>query len=381
MAEKQVDSITAGIEPKVAIQQPAATPRVEAPRSEPEQVTAQDAAIMPETLSELNALMDVIKETQLPEILPLEPIVTANGEEIDFENLDATAAGAGAGGGGDGSSFVRLLRILESVTPLQYEYSTELVNVPDFELAGVNTLNLIEDEEPPIIPPVPEVPNPEQPDTDSEDEDPEEDPPTEDPEPEIPPDEDEEDPPVDPEDPPVPDPEDEDPDEEDEDPEEPPPPDDDDDDEDPEEPPPPDDDDDGKGNNGVGNGEDPPPPGNPPENDGPGTGPGNPGNQGGTPGNNGNNGGPQGNNGFGNGDQDAPGNSGPNNNAENAGNQDASPEDYPGNSNKNGNNDVLNPADLLDDGPSQGGGRGNNFDPTGLLFELETRGNRPIDIE
>jgi hypothetical protein len=33
-----------------------------------------------------------------------------------------------------------------------------------------------------------------------------------------------------------------------------------------------------KGNNGVGNGEDPQPPGDPPINDGPGTGPGNPGN-------------------------------------------------------------------------------------------------------
>lgn len=32
-----------------------------------------------------------------------------------------------------------------------------------------------------------------------------------------------------------------------------------------------------KGNNGVGNGEDPQPPGNPPVNDGPGSGPGNPG--------------------------------------------------------------------------------------------------------
>lgn len=32
-----------------------------------------------------------------------------------------------------------------------------------------------------------------------------------------------------------------------------------------------------KGNNGVGNGEDPQPPGNPPVNDGSGTGPGNPG--------------------------------------------------------------------------------------------------------
>ena len=36
-----------------------------------------------------------------------------------------------------------------------------------------------------------------------------------------------------------------------------------------------------KGNNGVGNGIDPQPPGNPPVNDGPGTGPGNPGNRGG----------------------------------------------------------------------------------------------------
>lgn len=35
------------------------------------------------------------------------------------------------------------------------------------------------------------------------------------------------------------------------------------------------------GNNGVGNGIDPPPQGNPPVNDGPGTGPGNPGNRGG----------------------------------------------------------------------------------------------------
>lgn len=34
-----------------------------------------------------------------------------------------------------------------------------------------------------------------------------------------------------------------------------------------------------RGNNGVGNGEDPQPPGNPPVNDGPGTGPGNPGNR------------------------------------------------------------------------------------------------------
>ena len=41
-----------------------------------------------------------------------------------------------------------------------------------------------------------------------------------------------------------------------------------------------------KGNNGVGNGVDPQPPGNPPINDGPGTGPGNPGNKGGKTGSN-----------------------------------------------------------------------------------------------
>ncbi len=41
----------------------------------------------------------------------------------------------------------------------------------------------------------------------------------------------------------------------------------------------------GNGNDGVGNGEDPQPPGNPPMNDGPGAGPGNPGNQGGANGN------------------------------------------------------------------------------------------------
>lgn len=40
-----------------------------------------------------------------------------------------------------------------------------------------------------------------------------------------------------------------------------------------------------KGNNGVGNGQDPQPPGNPPVNDGSGTGPGNPGNGNGSPGN------------------------------------------------------------------------------------------------
>ncbi|MBI4862082.1 MAG: hypothetical protein HY815_17770 [Candidatus Riflebacteria bacterium] len=68
------------------------------------------------------------------------------------------------------------------------------------------------------------------------------------------------------------------------------------------------------GNNGVGNGSDPQPPGNPPVNDGAGTGPGNPGNSGGNGGNSGNggnggNGKDNGNNGVGNGsDPQPPGN-------------------------------------------------------------------------
>lgn len=65
-----------------------------------------------------------------------------------------------------------------------------------------------------------------------------------------------------------------------------------------------------KGNNGVGNGEDPQPPGNPPVNDGEGTGPGNPGNKGGPndSGDNTNNGNdnPKGNNGVGNGEDPQP---------------------------------------------------------------------------
>lgn len=41
------------------------------------------------------------------------------------EELEAAAAGLGGGGEGDGSSFVRLLRIVEGVTPLAYDYQIE----------------------------------------------------------------------------------------------------------------------------------------------------------------------------------------------------------------------------------------------------------------
>ncbi len=53
------------------------------------------------------------------------------------QELEAAAAGAGAGGGGDGSSFVRLLRITEGVSPLAYDYSFEpLDEIRDIEGGG-----------------------------------------------------------------------------------------------------------------------------------------------------------------------------------------------------------------------------------------------------
>lgn len=56
----------------------------------------------------------------------------ARGEDLD--DLDAAAAGAAGGGGGDGSSFVRLLRISEGVSPLAYEYGRQsLPPVDTFE--------------------------------------------------------------------------------------------------------------------------------------------------------------------------------------------------------------------------------------------------------
>ncbi|HEY3324537.1 MAG TPA: PA14 domain-containing protein [Planctomycetota bacterium] len=115
-----------------------------------------------------------------------------------------------------------------------------------------------------------------------------------------------------------------------------------------------------KGNNGVGNGVDPAPPGNPPVNDGAGTGPGNPGNQGGTPSNSGGNGnsqgqGSKGNNGVGNGvDPAPPGNPPVNDGAGtgpgNPGNQGGTPSNSGGASNgqgqgSKGNNGVGNGVD------------------------------------
>ncbi len=50
------------------------------------------------------------------------------GENID-DQLDPTAAGLNGGGNNDGNSFVRLLRIVEGVSPLAFEFGTTTSNV------------------------------------------------------------------------------------------------------------------------------------------------------------------------------------------------------------------------------------------------------------
>ncbi len=47
------------------------------------------------------------------------------------EELEAAAAGAGGGAGGDGSDFVRLLRVVEGVDPLAYDYTFDPQGGPD----------------------------------------------------------------------------------------------------------------------------------------------------------------------------------------------------------------------------------------------------------
>jgi hypothetical protein len=412
MEQKPVDSIQTGIEPSAS----AATPRVEAPRDM--QVEHSENAVFPADSSELNVLMELIKEAvenaNAPMDVPLtetiaqlEPIIGPDGEELDFDNLEAAAAGGGQGGGGDGSGFVRLGRIAEGVTPLQYNYTFSLEDTPDFDLGSANDQTSETDEEDPTTPtqPVPDqVPEPDQPVPDvpqdpEEDETPEPDLPGEDPEtPEEPPaePEDPEEPPVEPEEPPVDPEEPEEPEEPPVDPEEPEePPVDPEEPEEPEEPPVDPEDPKGgpKGNNGVGNGEDPQPPGNPPINDGPGTGPGNPGNQGGSNGGNNNGGGNSGNSPSDPVDDSAGGRN-PGNDKEvgnspwdgetgasgkpgNGKHQDGIDTDtnQPGGREKGQN--VLIADDLLDDGPLQGSFNGiSTFDIMSLELELNSRGNK-----
>lgn len=195
-------SIQAGIEPKAL---PEATPRVEAT---PEMIVEQsENALFPNNQGELNALMELVQTIAQPLELIVEP-------EIDFENLEAAAAGAVAGGSGEGNSFVRLQRIEEAVTPLQYEYGFDVDGIEEPLYFGERSVDVSDEdgEAPGEDEPGEEPSDPEDP----KDEDPQDPPDDEDDEEPEPPEDDEEPEPEEPDE----DPEPEDPDEE-EDPEDP----------------------------------------------------------------------------------------------------------------------------------------------------------------
>lgn len=133
MHKKHIDSIKAGSEPNES----AATLRVEAPRDSMDVI---DNAIFPGQSSELNAIMEeAIKVARKTiEAETLKPIIS---EETDFEKLlqeEATAAGLTGAGGRDGNAgFVRLLRVNEDVTPLAYQYDLGTEDTIAFRLSEI----------------------------------------------------------------------------------------------------------------------------------------------------------------------------------------------------------------------------------------------------
>ncbi len=83
----------------------------------------------------------------------IQTVIEALERGDDLDELDAAAAGLGGGGEGGGSSFVRLLRITEGVTPLEYEYSFTPPESPR-EIEGAS-VTVAEEEVPPPPPPPP----------------------------------------------------------------------------------------------------------------------------------------------------------------------------------------------------------------------------------
>ncbi len=92
---------------------------------------AQATAVVPAEGAEVPAESDVLGA----QAADVQAVIQALEQGADLtQELEAAAAGAGAGGGGDGSSFVRLLRITEGVSPLAYDYSFEpLDEIRDIE--------------------------------------------------------------------------------------------------------------------------------------------------------------------------------------------------------------------------------------------------------
>jgi len=85
---------------------------------------------------------------------PILSLTTLNRGEDLSTTLEATAAGLGGGAGADGgSSFVQLLRIVEGVTPLSYQYGYAAPDLlPDLE--GTGEQLVLDEEVDPLDPPV-----------------------------------------------------------------------------------------------------------------------------------------------------------------------------------------------------------------------------------
>lgn len=144
--ETKVDSVTADIEPTVLAQQvaPEATSRVEDPQV---LVELSESAVFPADTSELNAVMELI-EQELSQIDPLEPI-------IDFDELEAPAAGVAGGGESEGGGIIRVDRIVEGVNGNEYTYETTAQDIQN-EFLGLSVGEQpIEDSV--VIPTAPEV--------------------------------------------------------------------------------------------------------------------------------------------------------------------------------------------------------------------------------
>ncbi len=83
-----------------------------------------------ETMAQTDATPSAAEAAAQPGTIDQIAQVLEQGGDLT-EELEAAAAGAGAGGGGDGSDFVRLLRIVEPVDPLAYEYSFDPLAGPE----------------------------------------------------------------------------------------------------------------------------------------------------------------------------------------------------------------------------------------------------------
>jgi len=139
--ETKVDSVTADIEPTVYTSE--ATSRVEDPRL----AELSESAVFPVDASELNAVMELIKQ-ELSQIDPLEPI-------IDFDELEAPAVGVATGGESEGGGIIRVDRIVEGVNGNEYAYETTVQDIQNEFLGLSDGEQQIEDSI--VVPTAPEV--------------------------------------------------------------------------------------------------------------------------------------------------------------------------------------------------------------------------------